>query len=102
MTRPLATLFFVVPGTREDSFGLMNIRAGLTVMEGKLTIHGYMDNVFDKEYIIDGGNTGGSFGIPTFIAGPPRHVRPRAFLQVLDPHLKGALMSPFTLYLMPH
>ncbi|MCK0067915.1 TonB-dependent receptor [Kordiimonas laminariae] len=63
---------FVVPGTREDSFGLMNIRAGLRLMEGRLTIQGYMDNVFDKEYIIDGGNTGGSFGIPTFIAGPPR------------------------------
>jgi len=28
----------------------------------------------DKEFIIDAGNTGGAFGIPTFIAGPPRFI----------------------------
>ena len=27
---------------------------------------------FDEEFIIDAGNTGQAFGIPTFIAGPPR------------------------------
>ena len=26
----------------------------------------------DEEFIIDAGNTGQAFGIPTFIAGPPR------------------------------
>lgn len=31
-----------------------------------------MSNVLDKEYIIDAGNTGDAFGIPTFIAGAPR------------------------------
>ncbi len=28
--------------------------------------------LFDQSYIIDAGNTGGAFGIPTFIAGPPQ------------------------------
>ncbi len=32
----------------------------------------FMNNVLDEDYIIDAGNTGGAFGIPTFIAGPPR------------------------------
>ena len=33
-----------------------------------------IDNLFDEEYIIDAGNTGDAFGIPTFIAGSPRMV----------------------------
>jgi outer membrane receptor protein involved in Fe transport len=31
-----------------------------------------MTNVLDEEFIVDAGNTGGAFGIPTFIAGAPR------------------------------
>jgi iron complex outermembrane receptor protein len=31
----------------------------------------YADNIFDEEYLIDAGNTGGGFGIPTFVAGMP-------------------------------
>jgi len=31
-------------------------------------------NLFDQQYIIDAGNTGGAFGIPTFIAGAPQFV----------------------------
>ena len=31
-------------------------------------------NLFNQQYIIDAGNTGGAFGIPTFIAGAPRFV----------------------------
>lgn len=32
----------------------------------------YVDNLFDKEYLIDAGNTGGGLGIPTFVRGMPR------------------------------
>ena len=32
----------------------------------------YADNVCDKKFLIDAGNLGGSFGIPTFIRGEPR------------------------------
>jgi outer membrane receptor protein involved in Fe transport len=31
-----------------------------------------MNNALDEKYIIDAGNTGDAFGIPTYIAGPPR------------------------------
>ena len=29
-------------------------------------------NLTNKRYLIDAGNTGGGFGIPTYIAGEPR------------------------------
>ncbi|MGB0189173.1 MAG: hypothetical protein ACPF9H_11190, partial [Aequoribacter sp.] len=31
----------------------------------------YADNVFDEEYLIDAGNTGGGIGIPTYVPGMP-------------------------------
>ena len=34
----------------------------------------FAENLLDEEYIIDAGNTGDAFGIPTFIAGSPRMV----------------------------
>ncbi|GAB4526599.1 MAG: TonB-dependent receptor [Amphiplicatus sp.] len=63
---------FSVPAIAEDSVGLLNIRAGAELMDGRLVVEGYAENLLDKDYIIDAGNTGGSFGIPTFIAGAPR------------------------------
>ena len=32
----------------------------------------YLENAFDKEYVIDAGNTGGGLGIPTYVRGMPR------------------------------
>jgi outer membrane receptor protein involved in Fe transport len=66
------TAVYSVPGVSQDAVGLMNVRAGVRLMENRLTVQAYAENLFDKEYIIDAGNTGGSFGIPTFIAGTPR------------------------------
>ncbi len=34
----------------------------------------FVDNLLDENYIIDAGNTGDAFGLPTFIAGAPRTV----------------------------
>lgn len=34
----------------------------------------FVDNLLDEEHIIDAGNTGDAFGIPTFIAGSPRMI----------------------------
>jgi outer membrane receptor protein involved in Fe transport len=31
----------------------------------------YADNLFDEEYLIDAGNTGGGLGIPTYVPGMP-------------------------------
>ena len=56
----------------ERSYNLFNIRGGLRSADGTWELEGYVENLWNTEYIIDAGNTGGAFGIPTFIAGPPR------------------------------
>ena len=56
----------------QDGFGLFNVRAAFQPKGDRWEVVAYIDNLFDKEYIIDAGNTGGAFGIPTFIAGDPR------------------------------
>lgn len=57
---------------KQDAYGLLNCRAGITLPKSGLTVLGFMNNVTDEKYIIDAGNTGRNFGIPTYIAGPPR------------------------------
>jgi len=55
----------------EDAYGLLNFNAELDFGNG-FGLEAYVSNALDEEYIIDAGNTGDAFGIPTFIAGPPR------------------------------
>jgi iron complex outermembrane recepter protein len=59
------------PIESEDSYGLLNLSVKLTSPTERWTAEIYGSNLTDEDYIIDAGNTGGSFGIPTFIAGPP-------------------------------
>ena len=47
-------------------------RAGLRLPDDRTEFTVIARNLFDQQYIIDAGNTGGAFGIPTFIAGAPR------------------------------
>ena len=63
---------FTVPSVSQDGFGLLNFNVGVEFFDGKVSLDGYIKNALDKEFIIDGGNTGGVFNIPTFIAGAPR------------------------------
>ena len=56
----------------QDAYGLANINLGWTAPNGVYGVEIYAKNLLDEEYIIDAGNTGDSFGIPTFIAGTPR------------------------------
>jgi len=55
-------------GGAENPFAIVSI----TTAGGDWRVSAYADNLLDKEYIIDAGNTGGAFGTPTFIAAPPR------------------------------
>ncbi len=61
-----------VEGIEQPSVALVGLRAGYRLPGGKTEIAVIARNVLNKEYIIDAGNTGGAFGIPTFIAGQPR------------------------------
>ncbi|HKL63089.1 MAG TPA: TonB-dependent receptor [Woeseiaceae bacterium] len=56
----------------EDDVQLANLRLGYDSADDRWSFEGYVSNLFDKDYIIDAGNTGGAFGTPTFIGGPPR------------------------------
>ncbi len=56
----------------EDAVNLVNLRAGFAAADDSWEVNFFANNLFDKDYIIDAGNTGGAFGTPTFVAGPPR------------------------------
>ena len=61
-----------LPAISQGAYGTANLRAGLRAADGSWTVTAYAQNLFDREYLIDAGNTGAAFGLPTFIAGPPR------------------------------
>ena len=68
-------IFFEVPNNTAISQGpvtLVNARAGVSFADDRFEIAGFIRNAFDEEYLLDAGNTGGAFGIPTFIPAEPR------------------------------
>lgn len=56
----------------QDSYGLFNVRLRLSAPSGLWQLEAFADNILNREFIIDAGNTGDIFGIPTFIRGNPR------------------------------
>ena len=70
-----STIFFQVPSTALLSQGpvtLVNARAGVSFADERYEIAGFIRNAFNEDFLLDAGNTGGAFGIPTFIPGEPR------------------------------
>ncbi|GGE12584.1 TonB-dependent receptor [Polymorphobacter glacialis] len=68
-------VFFELPNNPVTSQGpvtLVNLRAGVQDPGGKWQVLGFASNLLDNEYVLDAGNTGGGFAIPTFIRGLPR------------------------------
>lgn len=68
-------VFFELPNNDAISQGgytLVNARAGVEFAQGRYRIGGFVRNATNKRYLIDAGNTGGGFGVPTYIAGEPR------------------------------
>lgn len=57
----------------QESYGLANLRIGYTPAAAPWQVEVFATNLLDEDYIKDAGNTGGGFGIPTFIAGEPRY-----------------------------
>ncbi len=69
-----STLFFELPNRPLISQGpvaLLNLRGGIETRDGRWQLLGFARNALDRDYLIDAGNTGGAFGIPTFIRGLP-------------------------------
>jgi outer membrane receptor protein involved in Fe transport len=70
-----STIFFQVPNSALLSQGpvtLVNARAGVSFAEERYEIAGFIRNAFDEDYLLDAGNTGGAFTVPTFIPAEPR------------------------------
>ena len=58
-------------GLYQDPYGLLDLRAGVTTLDGRATVELWGQNLTDTDYIIDAGNTGLIFYAPTYVAGPP-------------------------------
>ncbi|HEY0969190.1 MAG TPA: TonB-dependent receptor [Opitutaceae bacterium] len=56
---------------RQDGYGVVNLQAGWRSKTGRWEISAFADNLFDKDYLVDAGNFGANYGIPTFIRGEP-------------------------------
>lgn len=68
-------IFFEVPNNiriSQDSVILVNARAGVSFADDKYEISAFVRNAGDEDYLLDAGNTGGAFGVPTFIPAEPR------------------------------
>ncbi|MEL0252669.1 MAG: TonB-dependent receptor, partial [Novosphingobium sp.] len=68
-------IFFELPNREllsQKPVTLVNVRGGVSFADGQYEIAAFMRNVTDNDYLLDAGNTGGAFGIPTFIPGEPR------------------------------
>ncbi len=68
-------IFFEVPNNpliSQKAVTLVNARAGVSFADERYEIAGFIRNAFDEDYLLDAGNTGGAFGVPTFIPAEPR------------------------------
>jgi len=59
----------------QGAFGLLSARLSFTPKDERWTFALVGDNLTDRKFIVDAGNTGDYFGIPTFIAGTRRTYR---------------------------
>ena len=69
-----SSLFFETPNSAATFQGpvtLVNVRAGIGI-GARLEVAAFARNVFDEDYLLDAGNTGGAFGIPSYIPAEPR------------------------------
>lgn len=59
----------------QNGYGLLSARLNFAPDDRKWSFAIIGDNLADKKFIVDAGNTGDYFGIPTFIAGTRRTIR---------------------------
>lgn len=59
------------PGLSQDAYWITDASVMLNRKGSSIKYELYADNLFDEEYLIDAGNTGGGIGIPTYVPGMP-------------------------------
>jgi outer membrane receptor protein involved in Fe transport len=60
------------PNYVQKAYGLLNLQAGVGFDHGHWEVGVFGANLTNKKYLIDAGNTGETFGLPTYIPGSPR------------------------------
>jgi outer membrane receptor protein involved in Fe transport len=68
-------IFFELPNNpliSQPAVTLVNARGGVSFADERFEIAAFVRNATNKDYLLDAGNTGGAFGIPTFIPAEPR------------------------------
>ncbi|PZU17140.1 MAG: TonB-dependent receptor [Citromicrobium sp.] len=68
-------IFFEVPNNPRLSQGPVtpvNARGGVAFADDRFELAAFIRNALNEDYLLDAGNTGGAFGIPTFIPAEPR------------------------------
>lgn len=68
-------MFFETPNNPLISQGpatLVNVQAGLRFADDRFEISAFARNLFNEDILLDAGNTGGAFGIPSYIPAEPR------------------------------
>lgn len=63
-----------VQDERQGDYGIVDLKVRYDAPNEAFYAVAFVENLLDEEYIIDAGNTGDAFGIPTFIAGSPRMI----------------------------
>lgn len=61
-----------LPYESQKGYALTNIGFGVADTGQGWSVEAYVNNLFDQNYLLDLGNTGKSFGLPTAIRGEPR------------------------------
>lgn len=59
----------------QNGYGLLSARLAFESGDNKWTLALVGDNLTDKKFVVDAGNSGEFFGVPTFIGGPRRNFR---------------------------
>lgn len=65
----------------QEAYGIANLRAGFDAADGRWGVYALGENLFDEEYLIDVGNTGGAFGLHTIIRGKPQMFKAGAYVR---------------------
>lgn len=60
------------PGQEQDDYSIVNGAIGLHAPNDAWFVEAFGNNIFDEEFVIDIGNTGNIFGLPTAIRGEPQ------------------------------
>ena len=66
-----------LPYESQPGYALTNVGIGLSSGDRGWSVELYANNLLDKGYLLDLGNTGKSFGLPTAIRGEPRIIGAR-------------------------